>query len=499
MPLILSLLFLLILFSGCGCRRCPDDSTSISPALPWNPPFIAGIGFADSILGDEYSINLESSKNKRYTLEELLDIAMDYNPKTKYAWRNARAAYFNLGATKSQCYPTINSNTSLDYINRKSRNRHGATNIPGNASGNAGEISSSNPTGFSTGSGSSISRSITQQIAFSYLLLDFGGRAASITAAREALFSTNLIHNRVIQDVMIDVLNNYYLYIYTKEALKAKEDDIANAEKSLAAAKGMYEAGVKPKVDMLQAQSNLLKQQLDSIELKGRTSINLASLVRAVGPGSLTSSQIPELPEKLPVDTVGENLDYLIATAREERADLAAAYTNYLQNRANIVVARSAGLPVLTANAEVDRTWFFGGPISTSRTYAGSLELNFPLFAGYLYQNRTMQARELAEAAIAQIEDKQANIDYEVVQSYFNFKTAEESIKFAEEYLKFSQEAYDIALGSYKNGVGTILDVLQTQAALSSARLQLIQARTQWLIALANISYAIGDMSTLQI
>lgn len=53
------------------------------------------------------------------------------------------------------------------------------------------------------------SRILAHNLSISYLLLDFGGRQATIEAAKQALYYSNWTHNRQIQRVIISVLQAY--------------------------------------------------------------------------------------------------------------------------------------------------------------------------------------------------------------------------------------------------------------------------------------------------
>ena len=53
-----------------------------------------------------------------------------------------------------------------------------------------------------------------------------------------------------------------------------------------------------------------------------------------------------------------------------------------------------------------------------------------------------------------------------------------------------------VALGRYKAGVGTILDLLNAQSALASARLQRIQAMLDWNVSRAALAKAVGTLDS---
>jgi outer membrane protein TolC len=49
-----------------------------------------------------------------------------------------------------------------------------------------------------------------------------------------------------------------------------------------------------------------------------------------------------------------------------------------------------------------------------------------------------------------------------------------------------------VALGRYKEGVGSILDLLAAESVLESARVQLVQATSDWFLALVQFTHDTG-------
>jgi outer membrane protein len=85
-------------------------------------------------------------------------------------------------------------------------------------------------------------------------------------------------------------------------------------------------------------------------------------------------------------------------------------------------------------------------------------------------------------------------IELEVWTSYYGLKTAEQQIRTARDLLESARASYDVALGRYKEGVGSILDLLSAQAVLQNGRLQLVQAKSDWFLALVQFTHDTGAL-----
>src|SRR5208282_1250237 len=96
-------------------------------------------------------------------------------------------------------------------------------------------------------------------------------------------------------------------------------------------------------------------------------------------------------------------------------------------------------------------------------------------------------------AAQAQVNTTRDQIADQVWAAYSNLNTAFRQHKSAEALLEASSESYDAALESYNYGLRNFLDVTAAQRTLAQARSTDVLARTQVLIALADLAFRTGD------
>jgi outer membrane protein TolC len=156
-------------------------------------------------------------------------------------------------------------------------------------------------------------------------------------------------------------------------------------------------------------------------------------------------------------------------------------------------MARAAGRPTLSLSA--GPSWQDSGSISTNSQSIG-LTLKLPLFSVFETTSRGRPAEARAEPASAQRESLSQQIALEVWTSYQDIVTATQSIRTAADLLTSAEQSERVALGRYKAGVGTILDVLNAQSALASARLQRIQAALDWSVSRASLARAMGSLDS---
>ena len=94
----------------------------------------------------------------------------------------------------------------------------------------------------------------------------------------------------------------------------------------------------------------------------------------------------------------------------------------------------------------------------------------------------------------AQFEQLRLQVALDVWTAYQHLTTATQSLRTSAVLLSGAEQSERVALGRYKAGVGSILDVLNAQSALASARQQNIQSTFNWNIGRATLAQAMGNL-----
>lgn len=410
---------------------------------------------------------------KGMTLTEIMDIALRSNPTTKRAWAQARADAQAYQQSKSSMYPTVDGYGLFDSIDARTTLRPSASNFSGNQ-------------------GLGYYRTWTNELNISYLIFDFGGRDFNILSYKMALFSSNWNHVQSIQDVMNTVLLAYYNYIENKALVKAKELDIKDSLANLDVAQASYEAGIKTKVDLLQAQSNLANTQLELEQLQGQVKIAIGELTTALGMEPNAKIDVEDIPEQIPVREITASLDELIELAKKARADLKTYQSTYIQSYYELQQSRSAYLPRFTANVNLQKSNYTHSPIVETRNYDTTIGIEIPFFNGFYDTYEIKKRNELMNLAYQSWAEKEQSVLLDVLTTYTDFETSKQQLKTSEEFLKFAQESYTLTFESYKAGVVSFVDLLTSQSQISTARARRIEAITNWVRSLSRLAYAVG-------
>ena len=392
------------------------------------------------------------------SLPDVVDRALCNNPQTRAAWANARFQAAQVGIAQSAFLPSVGLSVS--------------------SSRNVGTNLSYNQT--------------AATLSLSYLLYDFGGRDAALENARQIMAATNATQDATLQSVFLAAVQAYYQWYATQaQVAAAKESELASRE-SLKAAIARYQAGTATPADKLQAQTATSQATLTRIRAEGDANNARGTLANVMG---LPADQPLDLaaPAAIVPDTQFEaKVADLIEEARRSRPDLAAAEAQVRAARAGIDSARATGMPSLSlfANSGVSHDTLS----DTGRSNAVGIAVNIPIFSGF---NTTYQVR----AAEAQLELKKIQRDQTALQisldvwrAYNALLTENQAVRAAADLLASATESEQVAQGRYRAGVGGILDLLNAQSALASARQQHIQELYNWRLARVTLAQALGKL-----
>jgi TolC family type I secretion outer membrane protein len=397
------------------------------------------------------------------TLPQAVDIALANNPNTRTAWLQARAAEFAVGSARSAYYPEI------DVLASATRSRSAAD-------------------------GASGTTSIAPSLAINYLLFDFGGREAQVEQARQTLAAANFTNNAVMQDVVLQVQQQYYALLDAKALLDAQQSTLKERHANLDSAEARHNAGVATIADVLQARTALSQAQLTSETIEGNLRTIEGTLSTTMGLPPTTRFEFPSLPSASEVQQLGHDVERLIADAVKQRPELSAARAFAERARARVREVRAEGLPVITAVGSVGQT-FLGGLNTRTTPYSAGIALRFPLFTGWRNTYDIRQAETEVQIATEDLRGLEQQVGLQVWTSYFAMQTATRRLGTSRDLLASAQESANVAAERYRAGVGNIIDLLTAEAALESARAQEVQARTDWFVAVAQLAHDTGSLT----
>lgn len=441
----------------------PEVFASNSPARAWNAPAELRPASRPIEALKESSASL-TADDRKLTLAELVNEALEKNPSTRQSWAQAHAAVAAWAEARGLNYPTLEGYTAGGYYD----------------------------SGADKGVNNFHQRGIAAGVALDWLLLDFGGRRATGEAARQAFFAANWNHDQAIQDVIRDVTLAYYMHLGSRAQVGAAEVNVTDAEINLRAAEAGRKAGATTTADALQANANLAQKRIALETARGAVRRTRGALATAVGWPANTAIEIDDAGERPPLAALEEGVDRLIERARRNRPELAAQWAAIEQKEAELRKAQAAHWPTISASADVNQQAISGTLSDDDLSYFGILSLKVPLFEGFALENAVRRKRHELVAARAAMAEREDSVIEDVWDAHSSYRTAVERFRGSEDLVSSADESHEVALGRYRAGVGNIVELLRAQSTLADARAHLVAARTDVFNSNAALVHAIG-------
>lgn len=452
----LVIFILLFLWNSLAFASETSDPFGTEAMLPLKPALRIGGAVGDPCEAQplDHALNLL----------EVVNLALCNNPQTREVWAISRAQAAQVGVSKAGYLPGASLSASA------SRSKTG-------------------------GAPSVDQRSVG--VTLSYLLYDFGSRAANLENARQLLAAASATQDSTVQAVFLAAVQVFYQEQATLAALDAALESERAAKESFAAAEARYNAGSATPADKLQAQTAYSQATLNRITADGNMKNAQGALANMLGlDANRNVSLVPANTTAMPNDFEGD-INALIEEARQRRPDLQAASAQVKAAEASADAARAAGRPSISLTASADQSNIAG--INSHGSLLG-INLSVPIFSGYAPTYRVRAAEAQVDARNAQLEQLRLQVALDVWTAYQHLTTATQSLRTSADLLSSAEQSQRVALGRYKAGVGSMLDVLNAQSALASARQQRIQSTFDWNTSRATLAQAIGslDASLLQ-
>jgi TolC family type I secretion outer membrane protein len=402
-------------------------------------------------------------KGQELTLEQCISIALKYSPVISEAENTVLVNQSQIGQAKSNYYPQVSGSTSA------SRNSTTSSGTPSEQTNN-----------YSAG------------INLQQTIYDFGKTSSKINIAKYNTKSSYATLYNTEQQVIFNVTEAYFNVVQDQNLVQVDKQTIIEYQQQLQQARAEYNVGVKPLIDVTNAEVNLGNAQLTLINAENTLKDAIITLNVAMG---IINPPSYKLKNTLSFQSYNINLNQALSTAYQNRQDLKSLYFQEMSDKYSEQLARTGYYPTIGASAGY--SWSgenYSQQISSnmSNGWDALLTLSIPIFNGYLTKYQIKQAQATLDVLRASITQLKQSIYSNVKQSYLNLLSALQQIKVAQITVQQAKQNLQIAQGSYKVGVATYLDVTTAIVSYLTAQQNYIQALYNYKIAEASLKQAMG-------
>ena len=252
-------------------------------------------------------------------------------------------------------------------------------------------------------------------------------------------------------------------------------------------------SGTRTDIDEAQARIDLHVAQ----ELEARQAVELArrQLSAIVGEPVGTLSAIAV--ERLPTAPPRESLDEWIARAEGSSPEVTASRAQLAAAREAVDMAKAEFLPTLDGTAQLLRSQS-ENPTSVNTQYhqrSIGVQLNVPLYDGGATRSRVRQASAEVDRAEGLLRAVSLDLSNRVHREFRGVTEGLARIRALEQAVRSTEQLVQSSQRSFQAGARTLLDILNAEQQLGTARRDLATARFNFLLSMIRLRALSGDLA----
>ena len=394
-------------------------------------------------------------------LSDAIQRALCHNPETRQAWAWVLQEAASVGIARGAYLPNISASASMARAEQR--------------------IDYSEQPGLSTDLSV---RSTRMGMRLTWVLYDFGLRAADLARARHLLDAATAARSRDIRRILLETAQAYYALQSAQALLSAQQDARSLARHSLDVAQARYQEGVGSLSDRLLAQTQLSDAQLRVVQAEGevrRVRGRLASVL-AMPPATVFELE-PIAENTRSRSEFSSAVEELIETAQQAHPEIRMAQAQLAAARSELDAVQAQGRPRISLVGTADRQDTPIERVSSRQvinSYAVGVQIEIPLFSGFINQYERRRAKAGVERFESELADARRRVALDVWEGYHALLTQTETLEISAALTDNARQSFEVAQGRYRAGVGSMLELLTAQNDLVQARQTHIAQLATW-------------------
>ena len=292
------------------------------------------------------------------------------------------------------------------------------------------------------------------------------------------------------QAISYQLVPVFYGLIFIQDAAKVLDDNLDQFAAKLAIAKQRFQAGLASDFDisLIQVQISALKAQ--QLEFQNTIERLMLAYNKVVGRDVRTPFAVDGRLEFQPLES---NPDDLLREALANRIELKQLAEQEKLTRTQIALARTGDKPTLLALLNYEfRNGYLPNVDQIRGSWSAVLSASYPIFDGFRTKAQVTQAKVGLETVLKQRIELEQQITLEINQNLADLKTIASKLEIEKTKISHAENALKIAEQRHQNGMLSTTDLIDTQNALESARLNYLQLIYNHILGTYNLYKAVG-------
>jgi outer membrane protein len=308
---------------------------------------------------------------------------------------------------------------------------------------------------------------------------------AQVLSARATLANT-------VQNVLLNAVTAYMNLLRDSAILDLQKRNVEVLQEQLRQTRDRFNVGEVTRTDVAQSESSLAAGRSQVLTAEANFEASQATYRQVIGinPGKLAPGT--------PVDRFSpKTLPGAVVVGIGGNPSVAAAQYNVDVALRQVKVAEGALLPNLSVQGSVQKSWLGVGVLSTMESYNASVlgTLTVPVYQGGAEYSLIRQAKETLGQQRLNLDVSRDQVRQNVVQAWGQLQAAKANIEATQAQVQAAEIALNGIREEARVGQRTTFDVLTAQQTLVNARVSVVTAQHDRVVASYTLLAAVGRLS----
>lgn len=308
------------------------------------------------------------------------------------------------------------------------------------------------------------------------------------TAALDAAAEAGVVNERFLTTLQTKQL--FYAAVASEALVRVADAQLKRAQQQLQISIDKLHAGSATRSDSLRSMVEYGNARIDLLRASGNLLATQSDLGRQIGVEGLVRAAFDSMLPPMP-DTAELRRTALSTSPALEQADAEASAA-----RALVWTARAQFWPSVVVSYSNNRQGTDPPDLPFFSNYPETFQWRFgfslPLLNGFQREANQVAASVARDNAVARAAETRRQVNSLVTSQMATLSTAFEQIEIADANRAAATEDLRVQSERYRVGAATILDMLTSQAALTTAEVNVIQTRFTYLVARSQLEATVG-------
>jgi outer membrane protein len=323
-----------------------------------------------------------------------------------------------------------------------------------------------------------------------YTVYDFGRIDATVNMTKSRVQSGRDAVELTKNNLAYQTIRVFYSILFLERSIQVQDEQIEALNQHMLSTKRRVAAGTATSFDVLTTQVRVAAAQSQKIDLENGLQKQRVMLGQLIGLAPGVQVQIRGDFEQTTPAATGESL-FQMAAQRRMEIKLANDAEQSAELQRDLVSLGNK--PSLKANLAYGvRNGFIPNLDVLRGNWVVGVKAEVPIFDGWRTDHQKEEAEATMLAEQARRRDVEQQVSSDVEQASADVQAAVSKITISELQVQQAKEAVSIARSHYETGTLTNLDLLDAQAAESTARLGNLQSLYKYVMSRYELQRAIG-------